>query len=203
VIEIRSRWTGAVMYSVDLPSLRVAVEGLVLQRADLGDAKLRGADLRNADLGDADLRNADLRNADLGDADLRNADLRNADLGNADLGDADLRNADLRGADLGDAKLRGADLRDAKLSGGSILSTGETLRQYIDEVVPALLTAGGHTVTEVAAAWECHRWDNCPMAVAFDAHGLLGVPLLYRPRAEQFIQLFDARLIPCPVQQHV
>ena len=36
------------------------------------------------------------------------------------------------------------------------------------------------------------------MHVAFDAKDIGAVPVLYRPRAEQFIQLFDAHLIPEP-----
>jgi hypothetical protein len=36
------------------------------------------------------------------------------------------------------------------------------------------------------------------MAVAFGVHHLKEVPLLLRPRAEQFVQLFDAQLIPAP-----
>ena len=35
------------------------------------------------------------------------------------------------------------------------------------------------------------------MAAAFDAlNGMQGVPILHRPRAEQFVRYFDARLIP-------
>lgn len=37
------------------------------------------------------------------------------------------------------------------------------------------------------------------MAHAFGAHNLSGVPVLLRPRAEQFIQFFDAKLIPWPL----
>ena len=53
-------------------------------------------------------------------------------------------------------------------------------------------------MTEVATAehWDCHNWDNCPMHAAFNAADISEVPLLLRPRAEQFIQFFDAALIP-------
>jgi len=90
MIEIKNRWSGAVIRVVD------------------------AANLRDADLRDADLRGADLCGADLCGADLRDADLRDADLRGADLCGADLRDADLRDADLRDANLCGADLRDAK-----------------------------------------------------------------------------------------
>ena len=95
------------------------------ERANLGDANLRGENLRGANLGDANLRGANLRGANLGGANLRGANLgganlrgaylRDADLRGTYLGDADLRGADPRGADLRDADLRGADLRGANL----------------------------------------------------------------------------------------
>lgn len=102
---------------------------------------------------------------------------------------ANLMDANLMGAYLG-----GADLRGATMPGG------ETWAQYLADVVPALLVAGGHPLAEVATekAWACHDWANCPMAGAFDAHSVDDVPLLYRPRAQEFIQFFDAHLIPRP-----
>ena len=86
VIEIKSCWSGEVLYSGEHASLREAVEA-----ANLGGANLRGADLRGADLGGANLRGANLRGADLCDADLCDADLC----------DADLRGANLAGAKVG------------------------------------------------------------------------------------------------------
>ena len=61
---------------------------------------------------------------------------------------ADLRGAVLSGADLSGAVLRGADLsgavlRGAVLSDSTAVETGETLKQYVTEVVPALVAAGG------------------------------------------------------------
>ena len=85
-IEIKHRYTGTVIRTVEADTLR-------------------DADLRDADLSGAYLRGADLRRADLRDADLRGAYLRDADLRGADLRDAYLRDADLRGADLRDANL--------------------------------------------------------------------------------------------------
>ena len=87
-VEIKSRWSGNVLFSLETESLKLCVEAAVKSVADL-----RNADLRNADLSNAELSNADLRNAELRNADLRNADLRNADLRNAELRNADLRNA--------------------------------------------------------------------------------------------------------------
>ena len=47
-------------------------------------------------------------------------------------------------------------------------------------------------------AWDCHDWDNCPIVIAFNCHSLEEVPIWYRPRANQFVRLFDAGLIPKP-----
>jgi hypothetical protein len=112
--------------------------------------------------------------------------------------ETDLSRANLSGADLSGVNLSGAHLSGAHLS-GAILPTGERWESYLSEVVPALLIAGGKTLAGTREHWECHVWDNCPMPYAFGAHGLKGVPVLLRPRVEQFIQFFDAKLIPCPV----
>ena len=51
---------------------------------------------------------------------------------------------------------------------------------------------------EVAAAWECHQWENCPMAVAYDIRGPDEAPVLVRPWVRLFVQLFDAKLLKRP-----
>lgn len=114
---------------------------------------------------------------------------------------ADLRGADLCGANLRGADLRDADLRDADLCGAENLRlpTGETWDEYLTVTVPALLTAGGQSLESFAEHWQCHTWDNCPMAHAFRGASLEDVPVLLRPRAEQFIQFFDANHIPWPL----
>jgi hypothetical protein len=128
-IEIRNRWTDAVMFAVEMTAeiagmsfgLRLgwaakkAVEaGANLGGADLCSANLRGANLRGANLRSANLGGADLGGANLGGANLRGANLRSANLGGADLGGADLCSANLRGANLRSANLGGADLGGAK-----------------------------------------------------------------------------------------
>jgi len=96
------------------------------------------------------------------------------------------------------ANLYGANLHGA-LKDDTVLPTGETWKEYLSVTVPALLTAGGKTLDSFGEHWECHDWSNCPMAHAFSAPDLSEVPMLLRPRAEQFIQFFDARLIPWPL----
>ncbi|MCB9902378.1 MAG: pentapeptide repeat-containing protein [Planctomycetes bacterium] len=118
--EIKSRFTGAVLFSLETESLKICVEAAVKARAYLGGADLSGANLRGADLSDADLSDADLRGANLSDADLSGAYLGGANLSGADLSGANLRGADLSDADLGGAYLSDADLRGADLSGANL-----------------------------------------------------------------------------------
>ncbi|MFY1847933.1 pentapeptide repeat-containing protein [Achromobacter dolens] len=117
IYEIKNRWTGAVLFTADVPEVTESgmVARVALEQAVEARANLRGADLRDAYLGGADLRDANLRGADLRDAYLGGADLRDAYLGGADL-----RDAYLGGADLGGADLRDADLRDAYLGGADL-----------------------------------------------------------------------------------
>lgn len=110
---------------------------------------------------------------------------------------AHLRGADLREADLAWANLRGAHLAGVKNAASMILPTGETLAVFRKQVVPALLAAGGHLVPE--AAWQCHDWQNCPMACAFRVRRLEDIPPLYRPRVEPFVYLYDQGLIHQPI----
>ena len=210
--EIRNRWTNAVQVTAqidcapDAPEsvkLGLAVQWAVKERANLRGAKLRGVDLREVDLREADLREADLCWAYLFGVDLREADLRGADLCWANLRDAYLHRAKLRGADLSGASLRGAKLCGAKNIDSMVMPDGLTFAEYKRDVVPALLTAGGKTLDEIreAGAWDCHEWSNCPMHVAFGVYHtteMVGPFAIYRQRAYEFIQFFDAGLIPAP-----
>ena len=58
--ELKSRWTGEVLFSVETDSWRLAVEAAVKAKANLREADLCEANLRGADLRGADLRGADL-----------------------------------------------------------------------------------------------------------------------------------------------
>jgi len=165
-----------------------------LTRADLTRANLTGTNLTRADLTGANLAGANLADANLADANLTGADLTGADLTRANLAGANLTGANLTGANLADANLTRA-----------VLSDGVRWGEYLSDLVPALLVAGGKTLEEVAtpAHWNCHSWNGdtvgCPMAVAFSARSLSDIPALHRWQAGRFIQLFDARLIPLPV----
>ena len=126
-IEIRNRWTGAVVfeYTKEGNTITETVLEAIRRDADLRGANLRGANLCCANLSGANLSDANLRGANLSDADLSDADLRGANLSGANLSDANLRGANLCDADLCDADLRcanlcGANLRGANLSGADL-----------------------------------------------------------------------------------
>jgi hypothetical protein len=101
-------------------------------------------------------------------------------------------------ANLGGANLYGANLRGADLRGDTILADGVVWKVYVDELVPSLLTAGGRSLDEMAQPriWDCHSWENCPMAEAFSVHELSNIPALYRAPANLFIQLYDGPVAP-------
>ena len=209
--DIKS-YLGTLLFTCECESLRDAVVTAVKSRADLSRAYLSGANLSRANLSGANLRWADLREANLRGAglrwaDLRGANLRAANLRGADLSEANLREADLSGAYLSGASLSRANLSGANLSGATLDDSAEiepnlTWKQYQDEVVPALLTAGGKALVDVVSeSWECHDWTNCPMAIAFGVHDLETIPALYRERARQFIQFFDAKMLKKPIPE--
>ena len=62
-IEIKSRWDGHVIFSVEAGSLKDALEIAIKSRADLSRANLYGADLSGANLSGADLSRANLSGA--------------------------------------------------------------------------------------------------------------------------------------------
>ena len=117
--EIKSRWSGAVIFTADIEADESASDSIKLGLAVRVAVKAR-AHLIDAHLSDANLRGANLRGANLSDADLSDANLRGAHLIDANLSDANLSDANLRGANLSDANLRGANLRGAYLSGADL-----------------------------------------------------------------------------------
>jgi hypothetical protein len=187
--------------------------GANLECANLESAYLEGANLEAAYLKGANLKGAYLEGANLKGAYLKGAYLKGAYLKGAYLEGAYLEGANLEGANLEGAYLEGANLEAANLEGanleGANLKWSTWWQRYLSEVVPALLQAGGKSVEEVlaAGAWECHNWENCPMAVAFSVKSVSDIPLLYQPRAREFVRFFDAGLIPRPVvakeEEHV
>lgn len=98
---------------------------ITLERADLQDRLLDGAELahvnlRAACLVESSLIGAVLIGAVLDSANLRASSLRGARMNGASLRGANLVQADLRGADLFGADLTGADLTGADLTGANL-----------------------------------------------------------------------------------
>jgi hypothetical protein len=100
-VEIKHRWTGAILYTADVPDSTPS--GLAM-RAALKAATKAGAHLSRANLSDADLSGAHLSDVNLSGAHLSRANLSRANLSDADLSDADLSGA--IGADLVIARTR-------------------------------------------------------------------------------------------------
>jgi hypothetical protein len=116
-IEIKSRWSGSVLFSLETESLKLCVEAAVEQGANLKGAYLKGAYLEGADLKGANLEGAYLKGANLEGAYLKGAYLKGANLEGAYLEGADLKGANLEGAYLKGADLKGAYLEGAYLEG--------------------------------------------------------------------------------------
>jgi hypothetical protein len=98
----------------------------------------------------------------------------------------------------------GANLGGANLYEKTVMPGGETWKQYLEEVVPALLTAGRKSLEEILTTkqWECHDWANCPMAAAYGISEVSEGPRLLQPRIREFIHFLDAGLIPLPEATH-
>jgi hypothetical protein len=127
MIEIRNRWTNAVLYrSETAKTVREALVEAVSARANLAGANLAGAYLAGANLAGANLADANLAGADLADADLAGADLAGANLAGAYLAGAYLAGANLADANLAGANLADADLADANLAGARNVPSGAT-----------------------------------------------------------------------------
>ena len=79
LFEIKNRFSGSVIFSLETESFKLCVEAAVESRANLSRADLSRADLSRADLSGADLSGADLSRADLYGADLSGANLSRAE----------------------------------------------------------------------------------------------------------------------------
>jgi len=114
-IQIRHRYTSAVLFEGEFETLAKALEEAVRKRANLAGASLAGANLAGASLAGANLEGASLEGANLG-----RASLEGANLAGASLAGANLEGASLEGANLGRASLEGASLEGASLEGANL-----------------------------------------------------------------------------------
>ena len=125
-VEIKNRWTGAVMFRCELNAeLRGATLGVKLgfaaKKAFEISASLVGASLVGANLDGANLNRASLIGASLDHASLIGASLIGASLDGASLIGASLDGANLNRASLDHASLIGASLIGASLIGASLI----------------------------------------------------------------------------------
>jgi hypothetical protein len=123
MIQIKHRYTDAVLHEGDHQTMLEAVTEAIASRADLSRANLSDADLSDANLSDANLFGANLFGANLSRADLSDADLSRANLSGADLSDANLSGADLSDANLSGANLSRADLAPIRYDIWAVLSS--------------------------------------------------------------------------------
>ena len=119
-MQIKDRWSGAVLWEGECDNIREELQAAAKSGADLSGADLSGADLSGADLSGADLSGANLSGVDLSGVDLSGANLSGVDLSGVDLSGVDLSGANLSGVDLSGANLSGADLSGANLSGADL-----------------------------------------------------------------------------------
>jgi len=73
MIEIKRRFSGEVIFSVETDSFKSALEVAVRKGVDLRGVDLRGADLRGANFRGVDLRGVNLRGTNLRGVDLQGA----------------------------------------------------------------------------------------------------------------------------------
>src|SRR5258708_4316513 len=106
--EIKHRFSGAVLFSLECGSFKICVSAAVKSRANLSGANLSGANLSGASLSGANLSRANLSRANLSRANLSGANLSGANLSRANLSRANLSRANLSGANLSGANLSGA-----------------------------------------------------------------------------------------------
>ena len=95
-------------------------QNAILEKADLETAYLLGAEFHKADLTETKLKGADLRKANFQNAILEKADLETADLFGVNLHKADLTGAKLKGADLRKANFQNACLVEADLQNANL-----------------------------------------------------------------------------------
>jgi len=170
-----------------------------LALADFSHEVLTRTEFHRADLAGADFRRTRLDGVSFIDADLTGADFRWADVSGADFTRATLAGANFRGAIYATPDDQ-VCFESAKLSGRTVLPNGIRWGEYLNELVPTLLTAGGRPLSEVATpeTWGNHETHNCPMTTAFGVRSFDKIPALYYREAELFSILFDAGLIPMP-----
>ncbi|MEO0356974.1 MAG: pentapeptide repeat-containing protein, partial [Pseudomonadota bacterium] len=98
----------------------ISLEGAILVGAVLRRAQMEGANLWGAQMKGAILFGAQMEGANLFEAQMEGADLREAQMEGADLFEAQMEGANLRGAQMEGANLRGAQMTSVLWSGAAL-----------------------------------------------------------------------------------
>jgi hypothetical protein len=139
--EVKNRFSGAIIFSLECESFKICVQAAVKSRANLSGANLSRANLSGANLSRANLSRANLSRANLSGADLSGADLYGANLSGADLYGANLSRANLSRANLYGANLYGAKNAELTIARTRILPEGDLIvwKKCRDDVLVKLL----------------------------------------------------------------
>jgi hypothetical protein len=183
-IEIKNRFIGSIIFSIETDSIKLAVEAAIKSKADLSSADLSYANLRSADLSYADLSYANLSYANLSYANLSYANLRSADLSYANLRSANLRSADLRSADLSYANLSSANLSYANLSSANLRSAdlrSANLRSA--DLRSADLSSANLSYANLRSA-DLNKLLSTPLYMMLDQPGKIRAYKLVKPNGE-------------------
>ena len=173
MIEIKNRYTGAVIYvAKDATDVRSAVEAARRDGADLYGADLRGANLRGANLHGADLRRANLHGADMRGADLRRAENHNRHRSQ------DLLLLRFQTGKIRAFKLVDSDLRSPIQSGGKITyEIGGTVK--VEDADVDEHTDCGAGINVATAPWVLanFRQSRRILLVEFTAKDIAAIPV--------------------------
>ena len=129
--EIKHRFSGEVLFSLECASFKLCVEAAVKARANLTLANLTEANLTRANLTEANLTLANLTEADLTWANLTEANLTLANLTEANLTWANLTGANLTRANLTEANLTRANTDIKPASAEDAIFNLDTVRDII------------------------------------------------------------------------
>ena len=112
----------------------------------------------------------------------------------ADLRDCTgLTEVELPNAPEGVRSLSGCTALTAKKIKGPLIAK---IRAFVNADLIPLLSAGGRIEEALKPEhWECHEWQNCPMAAAFGVVNLDQIPSKWRDKAEFNARQFDCGLI--------
>ena len=135
-----ANFQNAILEKADLETATLI--GAEFHKANLTEAKLKGANLGIANFQNAILEKADLETANLFDANLHKANLTGAKLKGADLRKANFQNACLVEADLQNANLSFANLKECDLKweqlkyNEKLFSASITILDFVKSIYP-------------------------------------------------------------------